>query len=120
MLDVAGEEVAETGHDDDEEREDLGGREAVLHARHPLDVVAVDDGQQAHGGGRQEPHGDVRRIAGGPQRLQDVLRERDGRDGVARGHQDEQRHPQVQEGGQRPEGLADVGVVAAGFRDHSA
>lgn len=39
------------------------------------------------------------RVAGGPQGLQDVLGEREGGNGVAGGHDDQQRHPEVEEGG---------------------
>lgn len=60
------------------------------------------------------------RLAGRPQRFQYILREGERRDGVARRHQDEQRHPQVQERGQRAERLTDVRVVAARLRDHCA
>ena len=60
----------------------------------------------------------VRGAAGGPRGLQDVLREGEGGDGVAGGDDHEQRHPEVEEGRQGPERLADVRVVSPRPGDH--
>ena len=69
-------------------------------------------------GGRDEPH---RRVRGRAEEgLEDVVGEGEGDDGVAGGHDDDQRHPQVQEGGQRPEGVVNVRVVAPTLVDHRA
>ena len=51
------------GADDGEEGEELGGGEHVLHPGRPLDLVAVDEGQDADADGRQQPHSLVRRLA---------------------------------------------------------
>ena len=52
--------------------------------------------------------------------LQDVVGEGEGNDGVARGHDDHQGNPQVQEGRQGPERVPYVRVVPARLVDHRA
>ena len=56
-------ELNDPGADDDEEGEQLGHGEHVLHPGGPLDLVAVDEGQDTDADGRQQPHGLVRRLA---------------------------------------------------------
>lgn len=120
VLGVPGAQVVHPCHDYDAEGEYLRRREDVLHPRHPLNVVAVDQREEAGGGGREEAHCLEGRLAGAPERLKDVLSEGDRGDGVAGRDQDEQGDPEVEERGQGTEGLADVGVVAARLGDHSA
>ena len=45
------------------------------------------------------------------ERLQDVVSEGEGDDGVARGHDDQEGGPEVEEGEEGTEGELDVGVV---------
>lgn len=119
MLNVPNAQIINSGNDNDQHCEQFGERENVLHPRHPFDVVAVDDGEKTGGGGGQETHRFVRDgTIGTPDWLQDVLGEGDGGDRVPGRHQDEQRHPQVKEGGKRTERFADVGVVASRFWNH--
>ena len=69
---------------------------------------------------RKESNGFVRRFALGPHGLQDVLSEGQGGNSIAGRHQDEQRHPQVQEGRQWPERIANVRVITAGLGYHGS
>ena len=52
----------DSGADDDEQGEELGGSEHILDPGGPLDLVAVDEGQDADADGRQQSHGLVRRL----------------------------------------------------------
>ena len=70
-LRVAHQEVRHAGDDDDDQGEDLGGREDVLHLGHGLHVVAVHRSEQAWNNSARM----VRMAPGGPA-LQSAVRER--------------------------------------------
>ena len=66
------------------------------------------------------PDSVLRRLALGVERLQDVVSEGEGDDGVARGHDDQEGGPEVEEGEEGPEGVFDVGVVSPRLGYHGA
>ena len=87
-------QLQEARADDDEEREELGVGEDVLDPRGPAHRAAVDRGQQADAGRRQQPHARGRGLALGEERLGGVQREGEGHDGLGAGPHDHALHPQ--------------------------
>ena len=81
VLHLAWPKLDEPGDADDHQGEHLGVREVVLHLVGPLDLVAVDEAEDAEAGGGQEPHAGVGGITLGEEGLQDVQGERQGLDG---------------------------------------
>ena len=69
--------------------------------------------------GGDEAGGDDGRVALWPERLQQVVGEGEGGDGVAGRDDDEEGGPQVQERRQGAEGLGDVRVVTAGLEKNT-
>ncbi len=108
------------GDDDDDEGEDLGVGEVVLHSGGPAHLVAVDEAEEAEAGGGQQSGGPVRRVALREERLQDVQGEGQALDGRRAGTDDDALHPQADESQEGTEGHPDVGVVRAGLADHAA
>lgn len=68
-------------------------------------------------GGSNEAGGGVRRLAGGEQRLHQVVSECDGDDSLARGLDDEQRRPETNKCQEASERLQDVGVAGTRLGD---
>ena len=92
-------QLQEAGADDDEEREELGVGEDVLDPRGPAHRAAVDRGQQADAGRRQQPHARGGGLALGEEGLGGVQREGEGHDGLGAGPHDHALHPQPADGG---------------------
>lgn len=84
------------GHDD-EERQQLGVGEQVLNRGGPLDVPAVDEGQDTDADGRQQLDTLIRGLTLGEDELDTVLGEGEGHDGDGAGPHDQTLRPQSHE-----------------------
>ena len=68
--------------------------------------------------GCNDPHCVFWRLALGVERLEDVIGEGEGDDGVTGRHDDEEGGPEVEKGEEGSEGVLDVGVVSPRLGDH--
>ena len=105
-------EGAEAGHHDHRDGRQLQHGEDVLGDGAEGDAEAVDQGEQEDGRDRH------RADEGGRKSHQrgGVVGKGDGHGGDGAGRHDEEQRPGVEEGGQGPERLAEVGVAAAHLR----
>ena len=117
---VALAELYEPRAADQDESEDLGVGEVVLHHVGHLHAVAVDEAEEADADSREEPGGFTGRVTLGEERFEDVEREAEGLDGRRAGTDNDAFYPQSDEGSQRSEAGEYVGVVSPGLLDHAA
>ena len=120
VLRLPGAELYEPSAADENESEDLGVGEVVLHHVGHLDAVAVDEAEEADADRSQEPGGLAGRVALREERFEDVEREAEGLDGGSAGPDYDAFYPESHEGSQGTEAGEDVSVVSPGLLDHTA
>ena len=117
---VALAELYEPRAADQDESEDLGVGEVVLHHVGHLDAVAVHEPEEADADSCEETGGFAGRITLREERFEDVERETEGLDGCRAGPDNDAFYPESHEGSQWTKAGKDVGVVGPRLLDHTA
>lgn len=115
--------LPETDADDDGQREHLGERERVHQKGRPCNFIAIDEGEKTDENDGDQLHGLLRRIATAGVAVvgyKCIVGECKCSDRVSSWHDDQGGDPEKQKGWQVTERLANIGIIAARFRNRGA